>query len=609
MDVPQTIEVSSFLICRWTTWTSLALIPWSLSVAAVEPVTAPAPDAGGLTLQEVIDQGVLGLNFEPETLLHTKENARKLADLWRKHLPLIEEESWKQSCKRDPSQDDFCPIVLGLSAREAMEAPEDSEVNETPELIIEVVPPSTQVVLDALKAGKVDTLANATSVQMYSALRRIKKISELNGAIGGALALETGFHCKNPIVATAIAQKVETFFPDATLKSTMYSLFDKVASCPDSEAADRARFRSAVHRIADGNCTGALPVLDRLYSSGNGEYAPRALYWKARCADARGDKLQFSMLQQKLLKEFPLSYHSIVLNRSQLTRLSRVLGTHMPRVLLRSHENPRLNAWIRAIEGLIAIDSIPFARRVMARSMDSLLKLEPELMLYLSVLADRVRDPILQFRFLGVVFRQAPDLITQDTLKAFYPLKNFKAIQEYAGSLDPFFVASLIRQESGFNPQARSRVGAMGLMQLMPRTAFTLERVSRSALLDPRTNIRLGTRYIGGLVNHYGNDAELALASYNAGKLVVDAWKNRYAGMDRMAFLDLIPYKETRDYVVLISRNYFWYHNLYGELQGRPLKFNSIQPIAKNKRRMPTVEDEAPQAAPGYRKLVFTLFE
>jgi len=97
MDVPQTREVSSFLICRWTTWTSLALIPWSLSVAAVEPATPPAPQAGGLTLRAVIDQGVLGLNFEPETLLHTKENARKLADLWRKQLPLIEEESWKQS--------------------------------------------------------------------------------------------------------------------------------------------------------------------------------------------------------------------------------------------------------------------------------------------------------------------------------------------------------------------------------------------------------------------------------------------------------------------------------------------------------------------------------
>jgi len=101
-----------------------------------------------------------------------------------------------------------------------MEAPEDSEVNETPELIIEVVPPSTQVVLDALKAGKVDTLANATSVQMYSSLRRIKKISELNGAIGGALALDSGFHSQNPIVATALAQTVETFCPDQPLQNT-----------------------------------------------------------------------------------------------------------------------------------------------------------------------------------------------------------------------------------------------------------------------------------------------------------------------------------------------------------------------------------------------------
>ncbi|RYZ70073.1 MAG: hypothetical protein EOP09_06645, partial [Proteobacteria bacterium] len=381
----------------------------SVAEAAVDPEAPPVSPTptqpGRLTLQEVIDQEILGLNQEPEALLHTKENARKLASLWRKQLPLIEEESWKQSCKRDPSQDDFCPIVLGLSAREVTENPEDLEVNENPDLIIEVVPPSTQIVLDAFKAGRVDTLGNANSTQIYSALKRMKKITDINPAISQVLTLDQAFLCKTPTLATALAQKVETFFPDPALKSTMYGLFEKVLKCPQSESADRARFRYSVHKIADDSCGSAIPILDQLYATGNSEFAPRALYWKARCADRRGDKLQYSMLQQKLVKEFPLSYHSIVLNRSQVTRFSRVLGTYEPTILLRSHETPRLNAWIRAIEGLMAIDSLPYAKRVMTRSMDQLLKLEPELMLYLSVLADRLHDPILQFRFLGAVFK------------------------------------------------------------------------------------------------------------------------------------------------------------------------------------------------------------
>jgi soluble lytic murein transglycosylase len=76
-------------------------------------------------------------------------------------------------------------------------------------------------------------------------------------------------------------------------------------------------------------------------------------------------------------------------------------------------------------------------------------------------------------------------------------------------------------------------------------------------------NIRLGTKYIGNLVNRYDRDAELALAAYNAGAERVDDWTKRYPTTDRMLFLDLIPYKETRDYVVLIGRNFYWYHTLY----------------------------------------------
>jgi soluble lytic murein transglycosylase len=143
--------------------------------------------------------------------------------------------------------------------------------------------------------------------------------------------------------------------------------------------------------------------------------------------------------------------------------------------------------------------------------------------------------------------------------------------------VDPFLVLALIRQESGFNEDARSRVGALGLMQLMPATARRMERVSRREIQDPKTNIRLGVKYFSGLIDRFGGDGELALAGYNAGPEKVDEWRRRYPVNDRMLFNDLIPFKETREYVSLIGRNYFWYLSLYSTQSRTPASSGSLR--------------------------------
>jgi hypothetical protein len=104
-------------------------------------------------------------------------------------------------------------------------------------------------------------------------------------------------------------------------------------------------------------------------------------------------------------------------------------------------------------------------------------------------------------------------------------------------------------------------------MQLMPGTARRLERVSKNRLVDPRTNIRIGIKYFAQLVEQFNGDAELALAAYNAGPERAETWVKRYPVQERLLFLDLIPFKETREYVASISRNYYWYRRLYPELR------------------------------------------
>ena len=127
--------------------------------------------------------------------------------------------------------------------------------------------------------------------------------------------------------------------------------------------------------------------------------------------------------------------------------------------------------------------------------------------------------------------------------------------------LDPYLVASLIRQESEFDPSAISYANAYGLMQLLPSVGRTMAREEGMThfqtfqLLDPATNIRLGTRYLRQMLDRFGGVEEYALAAYNAGDSRVAEWQaaGPYSGIDE--FVESIPFTETREYVQAILRN------------------------------------------------------
>jgi soluble lytic murein transglycosylase len=127
--------------------------------------------------------------------------------------------------------------------------------------------------------------------------------------------------------------------------------------------------------------------------------------------------------------------------------------------------------------------------------------------------------------------------------------------------LDPYLVASLIRQESEFNAGAISYANAYGLMQLLPSVGKSLAREEGIShfetyqLLDPETNIRLGTRYLRHMIDRFGGVQEYALAAYNAGEERVTDWQaaGPYHGIDE--FVESIPFTQTRDYVQGILRN------------------------------------------------------
>ena len=135
----------------------------------------------------------------------------------------------------------------------------------------------------------------------------------------------------------------------------------------------------------------------------------------------------------------------------------------------------------------------------------------------------------------------APETTAADVIPAGVPIKDLIDGAASRHRIDPDFVASVVKAESGFNPGAVSPKGAQGLMQLMPQTAATL---GVEDLFDPAANVEGGTKYLRQLLDQYDGDAVKALAAYNAGPQRVA----QYGGIP--------PYRETRAYVTRIINDY-----------------------------------------------------
>ena len=151
----------------------------------------------------------------------------------------------------------------------------------------------------------------------------------------------------------------------------------------------------------------------------------------------------------------------------------------------------------------------------------------------------------------------------------FYPQAYWSTVSTQAQDkrLDPYLVLSIMRQESVFDPDAVSPAQAYGLMQLLPSTASRVSGITPETglpLSDPLFNIQTGTMYLRQLLDRYGENFVLAVAAYNSGENAVDRWLRRYPDLAPDEFVEHISYRETRNYVRQVMKNYRTYLRLYG---------------------------------------------
>jgi soluble lytic murein transglycosylase-like protein len=158
-----------------------------------------------------------------------------------------------------------------------------------------------------------------------------------------------------------------------------------------------------------------------------------------------------------------------------------------------------------------------------------------------------------------------------EALRLSWPIAHDRFVWRNARehNVDPYLVLGLMRQESTYDPLARSSVGARGAMQIMPRTGHLIADLEHDTLFtagdleDPILSVDYGIRYLGLLMKRFDGSFPLAVASYNGGPHNVGGWLRGAPDVPPDVFVELIPYKETRNYVKQVSANYTTYLALY----------------------------------------------
>ena len=335
-----------------------------------------------------------------------------------------------------------------------------------------------------------------------------------------------------------------------------------VRNYPKSSLASEARFRVGWCYYRAGERARAARAFQQIADLG-AEDRPAALYWKARSLD---DVSAYG----SVLAEYPESYYATLSEQ----RLSRRVGSSLAeRVAGAGGTSPPLatcgggDPHRARFEELRAMELPGFARSELAAYQDRVSGCDAFFIMSWEEISG-YRQAVARAQRAGGCGLASP------WIRYCYPLGYWPTVEREtaARSLDPYLVASLIRQESLFDAGVRSAANAIGLMQILPTTGsalaarYGLGDFDPSRLVDPATNVTLGTAYLRELLDRFAGNLPRALAAYNAGEAAVDKWQRRYPDLEDDEFVESISYRETRGYVKRVLAN----RRMYGALYSAP---------------------------------------
>jgi soluble lytic murein transglycosylase len=398
---------------------------------------------------------------------------------------------------------------------------------------------------------------------------------------------------------------------------------------PKGDLLNEALWRLAFASWRAGKDDEALGWLDqnlRLIPREEIWYAEgRALYWKGRVLERQGKADEARVFYERAAREYPLSVYALL----GLTRLKSV-DAGAEKALVASlrdgiHDVP---AWkfaarplfgdpgfLRAVE-LARLGQGADARRELNRlglatSADKRAGVkgndDEDLLWITAILLDRggawaASHSIPRYGVSGYRL-EYPRALNEAKWKISYP-RAFPALvakNAKANALPEWLQLAIMREESAFSPRIESFANAVGLTQMLVKTAKRFSNgapVTREVLMDPAKNVELGSRFLGFLWKRFNSTPPLTIAGYNAGESAVERWLTERGTLSMDEFMETIPYDETRNYTKRVLASYFAYSWLYGESPVPTVPLAAARPAAPDRKAAP-VPASATAAAAG----------
>lgn len=306
----------------------------------------------------------------------------------------------------------------------------------------------------------------------------------------------------------------------------------------------------------------------------------RARFWLARTLKKLNLEAEAQAELQGLSKEDPLGYYGVMSYRD--------LGWEFPPLSVDVNELQGLSLFSieelsvstrLTTEWLIAVNEKPFAEKILNIAVDDLKKRNvTEEKTWLAVSSGYARAGLYLplFSAIGALQPEVKDRLLNDHPDLLFPQAygDIIAGASAKSGIPQEFIFSIIRQESAFNPEARSPADAFGLMQLLPSVAKQLAKQNNlpyseaSDLFKPEINVPLGAFELKNLMRKYNNQYILAVSGYNANDSAIRGWLKTRFREDPVEFIEEVPYEETRAYIKLTMRNYVFYQRLLHQEKG-----------------------------------------
>jgi soluble lytic murein transglycosylase len=449
-----------------------------------------------------------------------------------------------------------------------------------------------QAIAGCREAGERDLLARS----LYQGARSYASAGDKDKAIALYAQIEKD-HADHRLADDARLRAAEVYSDDNKDAEAEKLLANLADIYPKGDMAPEALWRLAFDRLRDHDYDKALHWLDqelRRYPREDIFYAEgRALYWKARIFERKGERKQAREGYELAVREYPLSVYTLF----SLERLRKLAPAARKELLheLRKHmgDIDKKSPWDFGKQAVFGepgfLRAVEFARMGLgSEARRELGKLglrvgnskgeatpsagREDALWITAILLDRGNQ------------WNASHSVPRYTLSSFrrtYPnggqheakwrlgfpkaFADIVAKHCHANKVPEALQWAIMREESSFYPRAESFANALGLTQMMMKTAgrFAKWPVTREALFDPDKNVEIGSHFLAFLLEHYDGAVPLVISGYNAGEGGVDRWLRERGNLELDEFIETIPFDETRGYTKRVLSSYLTYAWLY----------------------------------------------